>query len=266
MLADLHMHSINSDGVYRVDELIDKATKLGLGIISITDHDTIVSSIEASNSKLIKIIIGLELSTFNNGESVHILGYFNNDDNIGTFLNFLENQLANRRNRALEILEKLKIFNIILNPQFINESKSITRGNIATEIIKQGYNYTKKEIFRDFIGVGCPAYLPSLKTTTIEGIKNIHDAGGLAVLAHPMLLKKNNAEDILKLGVDGIEARYPNHLDKEDYYRQLASKYNIFITAGSDFHSYADGMHGNLGDVTLSGNDLEMFLGKLNER
>jgi predicted metal-dependent phosphoesterase TrpH len=260
------MHSTNSDGVYQVDELINKAIELELDIISITDHDTLNSSIEASDSKLIKIIIGLELSTFNNGESVHILGYFNNNDHTEQFLKFLDNQLSNRKNRALEILEKLKMFNINLNPKFINEGKSITRGNIAAEIIKQGYNYTKKEIFRDFIGVGCPAYLPSLKTTTVEGIKSIHDVGGLAVLAHPMLLKKNNVEDILKLGVDGIEARYPNHLDKEDYYRQLAKKYNVFITAGSDFHSYDDGMHGNLGDVTLSGNDLKKFLRKLNER
>lgn len=267
MKADLHTHTNFSDGKYSVGELMDFAIYNHLDIISITDHDTFDGVKLASTlDKNIKLIYGIELSTFRNDESVHILGYFKTLKNIEIMEPILHEQLSKRKNRANQILELLKLhFNIDLNPDFIKNTESITRGSIAREIIKQGYPYTNREIFDKMIGDGCPAYIPSSKLDTRSGIKLIKDCGGLAVLAHPMELKKNDRVDIINLGIDGIEAIYATHRDQEGIYRELAKKYNLFITGGTDFHYFNDGRHGNIGSTTINGEDLEIFLKVLNE-
>jgi predicted metal-dependent phosphoesterase TrpH len=267
--ADLHMHTTYSDGSMTLKEVIQLAINANLDYISITDHDTLKGSIEAYNLQEIyeeiKFIIGFELSTESNDESVHILGYFKDSTNLDRLEDFLDDQRKQRVVRAHKIKDALlKHFNIDLNMDFADSLYSITRGSIANEIIKQGFPYSRKEIFDKMIGNGCPAYYPSTKLTTKHGIKLIHEYGGLAVLAHPCLLKKNNPEDIIKLGIDGIEAIYPmNKENDEIIFRGFAKKYNLFITAGNDFHTFHDGKHGNIGELVLTNNDLEIFLKKL---
>ncbi len=268
MKADLHSHTNYSDGKYSPNELLDYAINNNLDIISVTDHDTFSGVKEAVTlNKQIRVILGIELSTYLNDESVHILGYFKNLDNVEKLEPILDNLINKRKSRAVEMLDKLEeLFNIKLDRSFIKDVQSVTRGTIAKEIIKQGYPYSNKEIFTKMIGDDCPAYIPSTKMDTKYGIKLIKEAGGLAVLAHPMLLKKNNPEEIISFGVDGIEAIYPNQQDKENIYRKLAKDNGIFITGGTDFHYFNDGRHGNIGQTYLSGKDLEVFLEKLDER
>lgn len=267
MKADLHSHTNYSDGKYSPEELLDYAINNNLDIISITDHDTFSGVKEAVKlKKNIRVILGIELSTYSNDESVHILGYFKNLDNVEKMEPILENLILKRKSRAVEMLDRLEeYFNIKLDRSFIDNVQSITRGTISKEIIKQGYPYSSREIFTKMIGDDCPAYLPSTKMDTKFGIKLIQDAGGLAVLAHPMLLKKNNPIDIVNLGVDGIETIYPNHSDKENIYRKIAKDYNLFVTGGTDFHYFNDGRHGNIGQTFLTNEDLNIFLEKLNE-
>lgn len=267
MKADLHTHTNFSDGKYSVEELMDFAINNNLDMLSITDHDTFDGIKLASTlNKPLKLIYGIELSTYLNDESVHILGYFKDLKNIETMEPILHNQLSKRKDRAYQMLDLLKLhFNIDLNRDFVAQTESITRGTIAREIVKQGYPYTNQYIFQKMIGDGCPAYIPSSKLDTASGIKLIKDCGGLAVLAHPMDLKKNDPVDIIKLGVDGIEAIYAAHLDQEGLYREMAKKYNLFITGGTDFHYFNDGRHGNIGQTSINGADLERFLQVLNE-
>ena len=110
------------------------------------------------------------------------------------------------------------------------------------------------------LGNGCKAYLPSTKMTTEFGIKLIQDNGGIAVIAHPCLLKKNNVYDIIKLGIDGIEGRYPSKYNDEAMYRRFAKNNKLLFTAGSDFHFANDHGHGEVGQCTIDGSDLEKFL------
>lgn len=267
--ADLHMHTNFSDGAKTVEEVIEIARSENLDYISITDHDTLAGSINAYNMQEkyhdIKFIIGIELSTENNDESVHILGYFKNPEDLKSFELYLENQRKQRKERAIKIKNALyEHFNIDLNMKFMDEIESVTRGTIANEIINQGYPYSRTEIFSKMIGNGNPAYYPSTKLTTKRGIKLIHDFGGLAVLAHPVLLKKNKVEEIISFGIDGIEAIYPANRDgDEDKYRGLAKIYGLFITAGNDFHDFNDNRHGHIGNLTLNDSDLNIFLKKL---
>ena len=263
------MHTNYSDGVKTVEEVIEIARIEDLDYISITDHDTLEGSIKAYNMQSkyndIKFIIGIELSTENNDESVHILGYFKDDSFLGDFELYLENQRKQRKERAIKIKNALyEHFNIDLNMDFMDKIQSITRGTIANEIVNQGYPYSRNEIFSKMIGNGNPAYFPSTKLTTKRGIKLIHDFGGLAVLAHPVLLKKNDVEEIISFGLDGIEAIYPANRDgDEEKFRSLAKRYGLFITAGNDFHDFNDNRHGHIGNLTLDENELNIFLKKL---
>lgn len=267
--ADLHMHTTYSDGSKTVAEIIQLALDANLDYISITDHDTLTGSIEAYKEQDkyqdIKFIIGIELSTESNDESIHVLGYFKDDNNLEGLEKYLENQRKQRLVRAHKIKEALlTYFNIDLNMDFTKDLLSVTRGSIANEIIRQGYPYSRKEIFDKMIGNGCPAYYPSTKLTTKHGIKLIHDYNGLAVLAHPCLYKKNEIIDLIKLGIDGIEAIYPKNKDNDEIrFRNLAKGYNLFVTAGNDFHDFHDGKHGHVGELVLEDKELDILLKKL---
>ena len=267
MKADLHMHTVNSDGVYTVGEVVDMAKRAGLDYIAVTDHDNFTDTTEFRHS--IKTIYGIELSTTHNGEAIHVLGYFK-ERPPKWFVDKLEEFKKARLERALRMLELIdEHFGIKLDPKFVYEANSITRGSIGREIVKQAEGkYTKSYVFKNFIGHGCKAYIPALKIETETGIKMIKDAGGLAVLAHPMLYKTENMMEVIKMGFDGVEAIYPHFHEDIQKYRDLASKYQIrFITGGSDFHNLVgpdDGSnHGNIGDSYIEGNDLIKFLGEL---
>lgn len=266
MRGDFHIHSNYSDGVFTIEQLLELAKEKDLDYIAITDHDVISGALHAYNiQSTVKVIVGLELSTTLQNESVHILGYYTDLSKIHMIEDYLETQRKNRLERAKKIKELLlQHFNIDLDIGFMKKIDSITRGTIANEIIKQGYPYTKELIFDEMIGKGCPAYLPSTKMTTEFGIHLIKETNGLAVLAHPVLLKKAKIEDIIEMGIDGIEAIYKeNQNGDEDRFVKLAQDNNLCITAGSDFHSFNDHKHGDIGEVFLEGEYLEIFLNKL---
>lgn len=262
MRADLHSHTIYSDGHLDVNELLDRAINNNVSIIAITDHDCFDGSIIACNTKKdIKVVCGVEISTTRNDESVHILGFFKDIPYESRLFYELEDQKHKRIQRGYKILQLLEEhFNIKLDSYFVEEKNSLTRGTIASEIIKQGYNYSKKEIFEKMIGHDCKAYIPSSKMTTEHAIKLIHDASGIAVVAHPCLYKHNNVYDIIKLGIDGIEGRYPSKLNDEAMYRRFANNNKLLFTAGSDFHYPNDQGHGEVGQTVIIDKDVERFL------
>ncbi len=267
--ADLHMHTRSSDGEKAVEELIDLVKNANLNYFSITDHDTLRGSLYAydiiNNYKNLNLILGLELSTELKGESIHILGYFNYSSKLLELEEKLELQRQMRVKRAHKIFKALKkYFDIDLDYSFMDDIYTITRGTIAKEIVNQGFPYTVEEIFDNMIGHNCKAYYPSTKLTTEEGIKLIKDYGGIAVLAHPCLLKKVKVEELIKLGFDGIEAIYPlNTIEQEIEFKKIAKDNNLLITAGSDFHRFDDHQHGSVGSVFLKDADLQLFLEKL---
>ena len=267
--ADLHGHTVNSDGELTVLEIIDIAKESGLTHYAITDHDCLIGADEAYDLSQIKdigikIIYGIELSTHNLDESVHILGYFKNKlSSDATLRKLLKKQVEERKERAYKMFDLLKEhFDVVLDPKVIEEKNSITRGTMARMIAKK-YGYDNNKIFGEMIGDNCHCFLPSTKLSTVDGIKIIHENGGIAVLAHPCLLKVNDVIDIVKLGVDGIEAIYPKTFNSETKYRDIAKKYNLVVTAGSDFHAHKDGKHGEVGTCTIKGREVDKFLNRL---
>lgn len=258
------MHTTYSDGFLSVDELLKVAEK-SVDYIAITDHDSIDGALEAYqkiDNYNLKLVLGVELSTYNKNESVHILGYFKNVDDMKKIADFLSEQKKIRSDRCLEIAKRLKMYyGLDLDTSRLMKRSCVTRGSIAHEMVRQGMPYTVQEIFEKFIGDDCKAYIPSSKISTLDGIKILRDAGAIIVLAHPVRFKINNPQEIIDMSVDGMEARYSiNTKAQTERYLSLAKKNNLFVTAGSDFHYFNDSEHGDIGCVYIEGDELQEFI------
>ncbi|NFV14215.1 PHP domain-containing protein [Clostridium sporogenes] len=269
--GDFHTHTNASDGKYSSKELIYLAKEENLDIISVTDHDTTDGIEEALfyGEKLnIKVIPGIELSTTYDNCSVHVLGYFKGNNYKNNLIkDFQKHKKEFRKKRANEIVNKLEEhFDIIISFDKIMESTKgvISRPHIAKAIVDAGYNYSWDYIFSNFIGEGCKAYVPNKTISTEEGISLLKKSGAISVLAHPVLIKKINVENLFKLNFDGVEAiYYMNKPEDTIKLKSLSKKYNKIITGGSDFHGLTktDGSHPDrIGATTLDQANIEKLL------
>lgn len=272
--GDFHSHSTCSDGTLSPEELVSLAKEQGLDIMALTDHDSTdgVDRAIAAGKKLgVKVIPAFELSTVYNDETVHVLAYFNDSSYKNSNLqDFLKKLVDYRKERAKKIVANLeKYFNISISYNDVYEKSkgSVARPHIARTIIDSGYNYSYDYIFDNFLCKKSPAYVPNLKISTEEGIKKIHEFSGIAVLAHPILIKKNPIESLFNLDFDGIECRYILNNDEDTKrFLNLSKRFGKFTTAGSDFHTKdtSDSKHGLIGTKYLDGEELSTFLNILN--
>jgi len=275
--GDFHIHTNYSDGKYSPKEIIEMAKKYHVDIIAITDHDTVAGIREAVKAGIengIKVIPGIELSTLRNGESIHVIGYFKDEVQISReFRNYLDQRQIERLERAEEIVRRLdKFFSIKLDIDKIIKGTNgiIARPHIAKAILEAGYDLEWSYIFDHIIGENSLAYVPNKKLSTEEGLELLSTVNALTVLAHPVLVKDNDVEELLKLGFDGIEAKY--HLNSEDdtkKYLKLALDLGKIVTAGSDFHGLikTDVSHSDeIGTVCLEEKDINIFLNSLNKK
>ena len=265
--ADLHCHTTASDGLLSPTELVQLAAQLGLKGIGITDHDTIQGwqeAEEAGANYQIRILKGIELNTNWHGKEVHILGY-----EVNSSSNYLTDKLRDlcngREQRLLKILDRLKDqgVNISVNEvQQFAQGESIGRPHIAQALIERGYVRDVKEGFDRYIGIGAPAYIPSYKLTSEEGIHLIREAHGVAVLAHPGVLRlEEGIPDWVKAGLQGIEVRHSQHTpNDEKRYLEIAQEYRLLTTGGSDFHGEAYKPGVNLGGWGVSLDVLQQIL------
>lgn len=273
MRADLHMHSTYSDGLLTPLEVIKRAKKNGVDIISITDHDTVVGVdeiIRLSNEEGIIYIPGIELSTIYKEKSVHVLGYFRDQSyKSKEMLDYSAMIKLKREDRARKMIGKLKVhFDIDISYEevFGLARGIIARPHVAKVINKHYPDYDFDYIFRNLIGDSNKAYVPSTLLSIQEGIDLLKRNNCLVVLAHPVLLKPHIKAHVLSHRFDGIEAIYYRNDDADEAsFRAYAKDKGIIITAGSDYHGIQnDGNHGDIGDCTLQNKDLERFLSTYN--
>ena len=267
MKGEFHIHTTYSDGQYTVEEILNYL-KGNLDYFCITDHDDIEGSIEAYHLAPmynLKSLVGVEVSTYLNSEPIHILGYFKDDKNIQPMIDFLSNIRQKRLTRLMKIKELLlEHFNIDLKIEGMLKKHSITRGTIARQLIKQGCGFTHEELFQKVIGVGCPAYVPVTQIAPREAVEIIHKCGGIAILAHPVNLKYTRYDYFLGIGIDGYEAIYPvNNKKQTKEYIRFCLDNNLVYTAGNDFHYFNCPDHGDLLELSLDGEPLEIFLNKV---
>ena len=244
MKADLHMHSVFSDGTDEVPAIVAKAKAAGLSLMSLTDHDTVKGvglALEEGEKHGIKVLPGIEISTYAVCE-VHILGY-NIDINNDRLLTRLAEIEDKRHERIKAILTNLKKYNIELDEEKIfDRIGTVGRMHIAKQLLAKGYCQTITEAFDRYLGERGIAYVPSKRITPLEGVKLIKAAGGLAVVAHPLIFcQKGKLDDLIgglkTYGLDGLEVYYPTHtLDDTAKLYDLAKKNRLIATGGTDYH------------------------------
>ncbi len=239
--ADLHAHSIYSDGSLAPAALVRLICESGISGLALTDHDTIgglPEAVEEGNRLGIEIISGVELSAILGEERIHLLAYgFDAQD---TALNaHFELCRLRRYERARQIIKRLTTLQLLVDADTVLRQHAPGRLHIAEALVRSGHVSTVREAFDRLLGHDQPAYVAAPAISAPEAIALVHAAGGYCVLAHP---GHHTSQDLLKslagAGLDGLETIHPSHDDSlTAYYRQIAREMNLLETAGSDFHN-----------------------------
>ena len=269
--ADLHVHTPYSDGTDPLDEIIRQARGRRVSAIAVTDHDTTEALRHVPEHEGVDIIPGIEFSTWHDGVSVHVLGYF-----IDIDFDELEDTLTSlkkeRRERGLKIMDNLEKYEGIRIDRDIILSKGpehmVGRMDIARALVRMKLVKTPAQAFERYIGDGMPCYVSTRKISTAEAAHLIKRAGGIPVLAHPGVIRGFDDYDaLIDTGLEGIEVFYPKHSQGErQFFYDLAVRRNILITGGSDFHGRATPGRNKLGAAYLSEKYLEKLYEYNNER
>lgn len=247
--ADLHCHSTCSDGTFSPENIIQLASDIGLSAISITDHDTIdayTTAAPKAKEMGIDLISGAEFSSVLGDHSVHILAYAFplNSQIIKDFCLKHHERRVERNKMILQLLEQHSmpiseqdVYDVLsLDTPF--DHRSIGRPHIAQAMLKKGYIESITEGFQKYLAEGKSCYAQGASFSAQETIDVIHEAKGLAVIAHPHLINHSpTLQELLKMNFDGIEcyyAKFPKGSEKR--WIKLAEYRNWLITGGSDFH------------------------------
>lgn len=253
MKIDLHNHTNHSDGVYTPQELLDRAIYKKVDIFALTDHDSVFGCEEIarlSEGRKILVIKGMELSTYYKGESVHIVCLFEKNKIPQEMIDFSYKTLEQRKERAIRMMHNIEqIYHLKMDiAELLAENEVITRANMLRNIAKHNaMSYVEASFY---VSKDSKAYIPSSKLSVADGIAFARRAGCIPIFAHPCLVRQDFVEEILRFGFDGIEVRYPSPKNDEKALRELAEKYHLFISAGSDCHG--DSTHADIGTATLN--------------
>ncbi|PJD93251.1 MAG: phosphatase [Parachlamydia sp.] len=241
--ADMHCHSLCSDGTFSPEKLVELAHQIGLKGLSITDHDSIEAYPEAqiTAERLgICLLSGVEFSTEHLGVSIHVLAYgFALQHPL--IAQFCARHLARRIERNQEILALLRKHRMPIKEEelsAISTRGTVGRPHIALAMVKQGYVKTLREAFKKYLGEGKSCYAPGKAFSVEETLEVIHQAKGLAVIAHPHLIDNNRIlRSLLGMPFDGIECYYGRFpLQIHERWLDIAHKKQWLISGGSDFH------------------------------
>lgn len=247
-LADLHVHTICSDGLRTPSQAVAEARDAGLQAISVTDHDTVEGLEEAiaEGDRLgVEVIAGTELSAHVREREVHLLGYCL-DWHSPELTGRLDQVHQRRYERGIAIVRRLNNLGVgVTLEEVLDQAKGspLGRPHIAAAMVDRGLVATKDEAFTRYLGDRGPAFSPKPYISAADTIALIHRAGGVAVLAHPgVSFPEVVVAQLVVWGMDGIEVFHPGHQPPQiDYYLQVAGRHDLLITGGSDSHGDAEG-------------------------
>ena len=240
---DLHLHSTCSDGTVEPVTVVKKAHEAGLKAISLTDHDSVDGveiAITAGESVGLEVISGVELSATLEGMDIHILAYLV-DPNHPSLLDYLRIFRDERMNRAERIVKRLNQLGIGLTIHAVKakaQEGAVGRPHIADAMVEEGYVFSIPEAFQKYLGYNRPAYERKYVLSPEEAIGLIHDASGLASLAHPGIYKRDDLlSHLVSCGLDGIETIHAKHTPEQiRHFRESAKLHGLLETGGSDCH------------------------------
>ncbi len=261
---DLHLHTHFSDGVFTPEQVAEEAQQMELAAIALTDHDTIEGCsrlAKACADRGIEFVPGTELSADIQGHEMHLLGYFLDTKNEELIRETTRYQ-QNRTNRVHDLIRQLNSIGVPLSAEQVfalAKCKAPGRPHVAQALVKHGFCSTMDEAFARYLRKSAPGWVPKVNANFEEGIRLIHQAGGLAVMAHPGLNKIDHLiPDMVRAGLDGIEcwhSRHPRSTAKR--YREMAARLGLLISGGSDCHGPSRGRHPLIGTVRVPYNILD---------
>ena len=281
-IVDLHVHSNRSDGTLSPAELVDYAMEKGLAAFALTDHDTIdgleeamqyAEVLSASGTQSFKnrssahpaarpmgkgapaipdrrlsvpeVVPGIEFSTEYHGKDIHILGLYI-DYKSRSLRAQLKAFVDSRNTRNLKMCRLLSEAGIPITYQALETEfpdAVITRAHYAKYMLDHGCVRTMKEAFDRYIGDDRPCYVPRERVTPAQAVRLVLEAGGIPILAHPILYHMTDVQleeltgELKAAGLKGIEAVYSTYTeDEERRIRRLASRQGLLVSGGSDFH------------------------------
>jgi len=245
--VDLHTHSTASDGILPPEQVVEAAARCGLNAIALTDHDTMggVAAARIAGERLgIRVIAAVELSAFLDDHEVHLLAlHVSRFESLEQRLSELR---AMRYSRGQRIVEKLNELGIpITFDEVLQQSAggAVGRPHIARALIARGVVHDFREAFSRYLGAAGTAFVPKDKLSILDAIAIAHEAGGLAIWAHPGDAgRRERLEPLIAAGLDGVEIRHPGH-SRDDMKRleALCTFFNLVPSGGSDWHGGEEG-------------------------
>lgn len=252
--VDLHTHSSKSDGSFSPSELVDYAIAKGLSAVALTDHDTVdgladavyhAETLSRSGQPSVEAVPGIEFSTKYDSQDVHIVGLYIAYDSPA-FTAKLQEFVDSRTGRNIKMCRNLQDAGIDITYEKLqaeNPGAVITRAHYASYLFEKGYVKSRQDAFAQYLGDHTKYFIPREKVTPAQAVALILQAGGIPVLAHPPLYHMGRdrldklVSSLKDVGLMGIEVLYSTYTrqDERDMF-QLASKYGLLPSGGSDFH------------------------------
>jgi predicted metal-dependent phosphoesterase TrpH len=259
-VIDLHTHTTASDGRCTPAELVGRASAAGVTVLSVTDHDTVAAcdAVElACSASGLAFVPGIEITAIRDGGDVHVLGYFL-DRRSPPLLTFLAEQRQRRVDRVRQMIDRLAARGIhldadaILAPALEDSGASVGRPWVARALVAAGHVANTNDAFARWLSRGQPAFVPRDGAPPEQVFERIHAAGGVASLAHPVLVEHDEwIPGFAAAGLDALEAYHTDHRwDDTARYLALAEQLGLAVSGGSDYH--ADESHGAGGPGSVS--------------
>jgi predicted metal-dependent phosphoesterase TrpH len=245
--VDLHSHSTASDGILPPDAVVAAAHSAGLKALALTDHDTLAGVPLATitgQALGVRIVPGVELSAHYGDGEIHILAL--HVTKLGLLESRLETLRAGRQVRASLIVDRLRALGLDVTVEMVMKEAgeaSVGRPHVARALIRAGSVKDFREAFDRYLGNGRPGFVPKERLEVREAIAMTHEAGGLAIWAHPGSDgRRASLEPLVEAGLDGVEVRHPSH-GTEDVNRlgALTDFFGLVPSGGSDWHGMAEG-------------------------
>lgn len=223
-----------------------RASAAGLTTISVTDHDTVAAINEVADVARgvnMRVVSGIEITAVDDGRDVHMLGYFF-DPASASLAGVLEKQRALRVSRVREIGAKLATLGMVVDVEAVllaaaaRPGSSVGRPQVARELVRAGYVTSVQDAFEKWLATGRPAFIPRTGPSPAAIVDAIHQAGGIASMAHPAVTRRDELiGPLVESGMDAIEVYHSDHTpEDQQQYRLIAHRYGVLVSGGSDFH------------------------------
>lgn len=245
--ADLHTHTLASDGSLTPEELVARATARGVRTLSVTDHDTMASvraAIVAGTAAGMRVVPGVELSVRVPVGTMHLLGYFHEPEPPAVIAR-LADLRDGRIRRAERIVANLAALGapVEIERVLARAAGAVGRPHIADELVAAGHVPSRQAAFERFLADGGPAWVPTEGLGPRDAIDLVREAGGAPALAHPASLRMSSeqlsafVQRLAGHGLAGIEVHRPEHgPERRHELRRIAQRFGLVATGGSDFH------------------------------